>query len=72
MANCYSVDYIAEDHICTDIACNIEKPQQKYRLETVSYRLLGALTSFTGSKPRPKLLQWFETFGPHEGILTHQ
>ena len=37
----YSIDRIAEDHIHTDITCNIEELQEKYRLGTVSYRLLG-------------------------------
>ena len=41
MSNCFSADQIAEDHIHTDITCNIEEQQQKYRLGTVSYRLLG-------------------------------
>ena len=41
MANRFSADHIAEDHIHTDITCNLEEPQQKYRLGTVSYRLLG-------------------------------
>ena len=36
----YSIDHIAEDHIHTDITCNIEEPQQKYRLGTCSNRLL--------------------------------
>ena len=41
--NCNSGDHIAEDHIHMDITtCNIEVPQQKYRLGTVSKRLLGA------------------------------
>ena len=40
MGNCYSIDHIAGDHIPTDITCNIEEPQQKYRLGTVSNRLL--------------------------------
>ena len=31
MGNCYSVDYIAEYHIHTDIPCNIEKPQQNHK-----------------------------------------
>ena len=35
MGNSYSVDHIAEDHIQTDITCNIEEPSQKYRLEMV-------------------------------------
>ena len=44
MGNCYSADHIAEDNednIHTDIACNIEGPQQKYRPGTVNNRLLG-------------------------------
>ena len=41
MGNCYSADHIAEDRIHTDLTCNIEEPQQKYRLGTVSNRLLG-------------------------------
>ena len=50
MGSRYSGYNIAEDHIYTDITtCNIEEPQQKYRLETVSNRLLE--TCFTGPKP---------------------
>ena len=41
MGSCNSGDHIAEDHIHTDITCNIEEPQQKYRLGTVSNGLLG-------------------------------
>ena len=41
MGNCYSADHIAKDHIHTDITCNTEESQQKYRLGTVSNRLLG-------------------------------
>ena len=34
MDRCYSGDNIAENHLHTDITtCNIEEPQQKYRLE---------------------------------------
>ena len=36
-----AADHIAEDHIHTNIACNFEKPQQKYHLGMVSNRLLG-------------------------------
>ena len=43
MGNCYSIDHIAEYDIHTDITCNTEEPQQKYRLGTVSNRLLGDL-----------------------------
>ena len=36
MGSCDSGDDIPEDHIHTDITtCNIEEPQQKYRLGTV-------------------------------------
>ena len=38
MGNCSSIDHIADDHIHTDIPCNIEEPQQKYCLGTVSKR----------------------------------
>ena len=41
MDNCYSTNHITEDHIHRDITCNIEEPQQKYRLGTVGNRLLG-------------------------------
>ena len=37
----WTVDHIAGDHIHTDITtCNIEKPEQKYRVEKVRHRLL--------------------------------
>ena len=49
----YSADHIAEDHIHTDITCNIEEPQQKNRLGNVSNRLLGDLNMFYGTKPSP-------------------
>ena len=41
MGNCFLIDIIAEDHIHTDITCNIEEPQQKYLIRTVNNRLLG-------------------------------
>ena len=41
MGSCYSGDHIAEDHIQTDITtCNIEEPQQKYRLGMASNSIL--------------------------------
>ena len=48
MGNYYSDDRIAEDHLHTDITCNIDEPQQKYRLRTVitCIRLLGSLNMF--------------------------
>ena len=42
MGSCYTGDRNAEDHIDTDITCNVEERQQTYRLGTASYRLLGA------------------------------
>ena len=80
ICSCYSGVCIAQDHMHTDITiCNIKINQQKYRIGTVSNILLGVcggrgggdrgwpLTGFTISKPRPLLLQRFETFGPHKG-----
>ena len=51
--------HIAEDHIHTDITCNTEEPQQKYRLGTVSNRLMGGglLRVLLDPNPRPQLLQ---------------
>ena len=41
--SCYSGDHTAEDHIHTDITtCNIEEPQQKNPIGTVSNRSVGA------------------------------
>ena len=66
MGACYSTDHIAEDHIHIDITCNIDESQQKYRIRTISKRLLagggggggergerGAKASFTGPKSSP-------------------
>ena len=38
------------------------EPQQKCRLGTVSKKLLGAYTGFTGAQPRPQLLSWLKTY----------
>ena len=46
MGNCYLADHIAEEHIHIYITCNTEEPQQKYRLGTVSNRLMGGLNMF--------------------------
>ena len=40
-SNCYLADHIVEDHMHTDITCNIEEPKQNCLLGTVSNRLLG-------------------------------
>ena len=42
MGTYHSADHIAEDHIHTDITCNIEEPQQKYRLGTSVIDYWGA------------------------------
>ena len=72
MGNCYSADYNAKDHIHTDIPCNIEEPQQKYHLKMVSNKITGGLKHILlDLNPPPQLLQWFKTFGPHIGFITH-
>ena len=53
MGSCYSIDHIAEDPIHTSIAYNIEEPQQKYCLGTVSNRLLGGLNMFYRARTSP-------------------
>ena len=70
MGNCYSIDHIPEGHLHTNITCNIEEPLQKYRIRTVSNRLRegGLNRVLLDPNPRPELLQWLETFGPHEGF----
>ena len=35
---------------------NSKEPQQKYRLGTVSIKILGGLNRFYGRQPRPQLL----------------
>ena len=47
--------------------CNIEEPQQKYRLGTVSGKD-DFKHVLQDPNPRPLLLQWFETFGPNDGL----
>ena len=80
MGSCYLGDHSAEDHIHTYITTyNIEEPQQKYRDGTVINRLLvvcvcvggGLKHVFIGFKSRLLPLQWFGTFCPHKGFLSH-
>ena len=48
MGSCYSGNHIAIDHIHTDItACNVKESQQKYRLGTVSNRLMVGVVALT-------------------------
>ena len=72
----YSTDHMTELLIQADTTRNIEEPQQKYRLGTASNALLAGRGELKhvllDPNPCPKLLQWFETFGPHEGFLTHR
>ena len=73
MSNSFSVDHTALDHIQTGITtCNIDESHQEYRLETVSNRLLGALTSFTGPVSSPTACAVVQNIWSHKGFLTHQ
>ena len=50
-------------------------PQQKYRLGTVSIKILGRLNRFYGYSTLSSasvMAQNIQLFGPHEGFLTHQ
>ena len=53
MGNCYSIAYIAEDHMRTDTTYNIKEPQQKYRLITVSNKYWGLKGVLMNLNPRP-------------------
>ena len=51
------------------------EPQQKYRLGTVSIKILGGLNRFYGFPTSPSasiMAQNIQLFGPREGFLTHQ
>ena len=51
------------------------EPQQKYRLGTVSKKLLGGLNRFYGYPTSPSasiMAQNIQLFGPRGGFLTHQ
>ena len=78
MGSYNSGDHIASDHIHTDIVTsNIKEPQQKYHIGTIGSRLGvgvggGAKLVLLGTNPRPLLLQWFKTFGPHKGFKIFQ
>ena len=52
-----------------------KEPQQKYRLGTVSIKILGGLNRFYGYPTSPSasiMAQNIQLFGPREGFLTHQ
>ena len=54
---------------------NSKEPQQKYRLGTVSIKILGGLNRFYGSPTSPSasvMAQNIQLFGPRGGFLTHQ
>ena len=40
MGNCYAAVHIADDHMHTDITCNIEEPHPNYRIGMDSNRKL--------------------------------
>ena len=55
------------------IMTNKYEPQQKYRLGTVSKKLLGGLNRFYGIPTSPSasiMAQNIQLFGPREGFLT--
>ena len=54
---------------------NSKEPQQKYRLGTVSIKILGGLNRFYGRPTSPSasiMAQNIQLFGPRGGFLTHQ
>ena len=54
---------------------NSKEPQQKYRLGTVSIKILGGLNRFYGYPTSPSasiMAQKIQLFGLREGFLTHQ
>ena len=54
---------------------NEHEPQQKCRLGTVSKNYWRALTVFTGTQPRARLLSWFKTYSCSvrmKVFITHQ
>ena len=54
---------------------NSKEPQQKYRLGTVSIKILGGLNRFYRRLTSPSasiMAQNIQLFGPRGGFLTHQ
>ena len=54
---------------------NSKEPQQKYRLGTVSIKILGGLNRFYGHPTSPSasiMAQNIQLFGQRGGFLTHQ
>ena len=54
---------------------NSKEPQQKYRLGTVSIKILGGLNRFYRRLTSPSasiMAQNIQLFGPRGGLLTHQ
>ena len=70
MDNCYSGDHKAESPLHMDITkCNIEEPQQKLRIGTVSNFLMGLGwgLKYVLLNPNARPLLWFELFGLYDG-----
>ena len=66
----YVTNIIAEPKYRTS---NSKEPQQKYRLGTVSIKILGGLNCFYGIPTSPSasvMAQNIQWFGPREGFLT--
>ena len=68
MGNWYSAYHIAKDHIHTDITCNTEDPEQKYRFGTVSNILLGGLSTFYWIQTSPSASAMVQ---PNQTITTN-
>ena len=65
IGSCFSDNHFARDQTHADIISNIEEPKQKYRSGKVGRRIQGGDgdgESLLGTKHRPLLLQWLETF----------
>ena len=70
----YVTNIIDEPKINTD-SKNSKEPQQKYRLGTVSIKILGGLNRFYRRLTSPSasiMAQNIQLFGPRGGFLTHQ
>ena len=63
-------------HQNSDTKTGIRKPQQNYRLGTVSNEVLKGLKLVLRAQPNPQFLKWYKTFswlfGSHDNLLTRQ
>ena len=68
--------YRKKERIRTARTSNSKEPQQKYRLGTVSIKILNGLNRFYGIPTSPSVFvmvmaQNIQLFGPRGGFLTH-